>query len=136
MRPASERRLRHLAERRLEPDEHIVACAPVWYSRPVRQPWLAARYRDQAVLTDRRLMLWESGWLTRRARRRVLADRREDIAVRDLGQEGGAAPARRLRLDHAAHPPLVLELGADPDSRTIAEALLAPPPPATLDVQL
>jgi hypothetical protein len=136
MRPSSERRLLRLAGGRLDPDEQIVACAPVWYSRPVRQAWLAARYRDQAVLTDQRFMLWESGWLTRRPRRRVLADRLVDLTVADVGHAGGRGAGRRLLLSHAAHPPLVIELGSDAASRAIADALLAPPPAVVVDVQL
>src|SRR5262245_3190608 len=85
MRLATQRRLRRLAERRLEDGEQIVAMAAVWYSRPVRLAWLAARYRDLAVLTDRRLLLWESGWLSRAPRRRVLADRLADLGATDLG---------------------------------------------------
>jgi hypothetical protein len=138
MRLATERRLRRLAERRLEEGEHIVAYTAVWYSRPVRVEWLAARFRDLAVLTDRRLMLWESGWLTRLPRRRVLADRLEDLTATDLSTAVGRAPGRRIRLDHASHPPLVLELGDDRASRTIARALLerAGSSPDDIDLRL
>jgi hypothetical protein len=128
MRVATQRRLHRLAERRLEDGEQIVTSAPVWYSRPVRLEWLAARYRDLAVLTDRRLMLWECGWLTRRPRRRVLADQLSDLTATDLGAASGGPAGRRLQLDHADHPPLVLELGTDRPSRSIARALLTRAP--------
>ena len=122
MRATTERRLRRLAERRLEPDEHVVTCAAVWYARPVRVHRLAARYRDYAVLTDRRLMLWEAGWLTRRPRRRVLADRLGDLTVVDL-----TPPDRtRLRCHHPGHAAFVLELGPSSAARTIADTLAAP----------
>jgi hypothetical protein len=139
MRLATQRRLRRLAERRLDDGEQIVAMAPVWYSRPVRLAWLAARYRDLAVLTDRRLMLWETGWLTRTPRRRVLADPLSDLDATDLGASDGKQPGRRIRVDHASHPSLVLELGDDRASRDIARALLeraepaVPGSPSTLD---
>lgn len=133
MRATTEQRLRRLAERRLEPEEHVVACTSVWYARPVRLHRLAARYRDYAVLTDRRLMLWEAGWLTRRPRRRVLADRLGDLTVVDL-----APPQRtRLRCHHPRHAAFVIELDASGAARTIADALVAPGPAADhVDAQL
>jgi hypothetical protein len=124
MRVATQRRLHRLAERRLEDGEQIVASAAVWYSRPVRLAWLAARHRDLAVLTDRRLMLWECGWLTRRPRRRVLADALADLTATDLGVAAGGEKGRRLRLDHTEHPPIVLELGDSRPARAIARTLL------------
>jgi hypothetical protein len=133
MRTTTERRLRRLAERRLEPDERIVTCVAVWYARPVRFHQLAARYRDYAVLTDQRLMLWEAGWITRRARRRVLADRLTDLTVTDLDPPRRA----RLRCDHAGHPPFVLELDGSERARTLADAITAPRSAATpVDTQL
>lgn len=131
MRPATERRLRRLAAPRLEEDESVLACSAVWYARPVRVRWLAARYRDLAVLTDRRLMLWEVGWLTRRPRRRVLADRRFDLHASELP---ASSRSRRIRLDHPSHPPLVLELRRGADD-AITDALLGQPV-GTFDARL
>ena len=51
---------------------------------------VAARHRDFVVVTDRRVMLWSCGFFTRRPRRRVLTDRRDDLMIVDIGST--AAP--------------------------------------------
>jgi hypothetical protein len=118
-------RFRALVHRRLEPGETIVATARVWSARPSHLPMLAARYRDDAVVTDRRLMLWECGWWTRRPRRRVLADRLDDITVTNgTGRERDGVIGR-VRIDHVKRPPVVLDVAADDDSQRFAAALLA-----------
>jgi hypothetical protein len=121
---------RTIVHRRLEPGETIVATARVWTARPSRAPLLAARFRDEAVVTDRRLMVWQCGWWTRRPRRRVVADRLDTLTVSNAtssgsADTGGAAPVRRVRLDHADHRPVVLEIGRDDESQRFAAALLA-----------
>ena len=115
-----ERRLRAAVDKRLEPSETIVAWCRVWYSRPVRVQWFAARYRDFVVLTDRRLMMYSAGWLTRLPRRRVLADRLNEIAVETI--EGRD---RMFRLEHPNHPPMILQIDRDRAAAPIAEMLAA-----------
>ena len=76
------RRLYKLASTRFEPGESAIAWCRVWVSRDGRgSSVVAARHRDFAVVTDRRLMLWSCGFFTRRPRRRVLTDRRDDLTV-------------------------------------------------------
>jgi hypothetical protein len=102
----TEARLQHLVEQRLEPEERIVGWARVWYSRTARPQALAARYRDIVVLTDRRLLMYEVGYFTRRPRRRVLADRLDELTVEDVS----TAPERaRLRFSKPAHRTMLLE---------------------------
>jgi len=120
-------RFRALVHRRLEPGETIIATARVWSARPSRVPALAARYRDDVVVTDRRLMVWECGWWTRRAKRRVLADRLDDITVTGTTKaqrEAGTHTTARIRVDHPGRPPLVLDIGADDASQKFAMRLL------------
>lgn len=128
---AADDRLRSLAAKRLESSEAIVATCRVWYSRPLRVPILAARYRDFVVVTDRRLMMYSAGWLTRLPRRRVLADRLADVTVTVIKVD------RTLTLSHPGHPPMRLDFGTDPASiaaRTALEALSPTAPVATNDV--
>ncbi len=107
-----------VVEKRLEPGETVTAWCRVWYSRPVRLQWASARFRDFAVLTDRRLMMYSAGWLTRRPRRRVLADRLDDLMV--ASQRDTTA----LYVTHPSHPAMVLEFGKDDTSQRIATTLL------------
>ncbi len=69
-----------------------------------------ARYRDIVVVTDRRLMLWEVGMLSRRPRRRVLADRLAEITVEDVSRAG---TRRRLRFSKPEHRAMLLDFGRD-----------------------
>jgi hypothetical protein len=124
-------RFRAIVHRRLEPGEEIVATARVWSARPSRLPLLAARYRDDVVVTDRRLMVWECGWLTRRPRRRVLADRLDNIAVVDrtrARRDDGAI--RRVRVEHPGRRSVVFDVASDDASQQLAAALLASRQPA------
>lgn len=116
---AADVRLRSLAAKRLESSESIVATCRVWYSRPLRVPILAARYRDFVVLTDRRLMMYSAGWLTRLPRRRVLADRLADLTVTVVKTD------RAIVLAHPGHPPMRLDFGTDAASTTARTALEA-----------
>ena len=118
-REASERRLRANASLRLEPDEEIVAWARAWISKARRFQRLAGRFRDVVVVTDRRLLLFGVGHLTRRPHRRILADRLDELTVSDIG----AHPGRGLRCDRAGRPGLVIELGADAWSRKVGQEL-------------
>jgi hypothetical protein len=63
---------------------------------------LAVRYRDFVVLTDRTLVCWSTGFLTRRPRRRVLFERLEGCAVEPVGRH----PDRSLRLHAVGRRPL------------------------------
>lgn len=132
---AADDRLRSLAAKRLEASESIVATCRVWYSRPLRVPILAARYRDFVVVTDRRLMMYSAGWLTRLPRRRVLADRLADLTVSVIKVD------RSLMLSHPGHPPMRLDFASDAPStaaRSALEALSttapAPAPPGGNDL--
>ncbi|HEY3833402.1 MAG TPA: hypothetical protein VGO03_13985 [Acidimicrobiia bacterium] len=120
-------RFRVAVHRRLEPGETIVATARVWTARRTRLPALAARYRDDAVVTDRRLMMWECGWWTRRPRRRVLAERLGDITVANMTDRSRSlrsGPVTRMRVDRAGRPSLVLELSRTERDQRFANALL------------
>jgi hypothetical protein len=121
-------RFRAAVHRRLEPGETIVATARVWTARRTRVPALAARYRDDAVVTDRRLMVWECAWWTRRPRRRVLADRLGDITitnVTDRSRSSRSGPVTRVRVDRTGRPPLILEIARNEHDQRFAAALVA-----------
>lgn len=118
---ATERRLRKAAGARLESTEEILAWCVAWVSRDRRlHRLLAARTRDFAVLTDRRLLLFSSGFFTHRPRRRVLADRLDEAVVTDRGSR----PGRCLRLEAPAHRPLRIELGGRADHAAFAALLV------------
>jgi hypothetical protein len=118
-REATERRLRDRAFSRLEPDEEIVVWSRAWVSKAGSFQRLAPRWRDVAVVTDRRLLLFGVGHFTRRPRRRVLADRLDELSLTDIG----AQPGRRVRCDRPGRAPMLLELGNDPWSRRLAQEL-------------
>jgi hypothetical protein len=114
----TEQRLRQLVDARLEPGESFVAWSRAWVSRYGKFHWLlAARNRDFAVLTDRRLMLWSAGFFTRSPRRRVLAERLDELIVESMGRD----PGRRMACRKAGRQPLLLELGkgSQPDRFSI-----------------
>lgn len=100
-------RLKALATARLERDEVLVTWTRAWVSVDGRfNVLLAARTRDFAVLTDRRLLLWSTGFFTRRPRRRVLADRLDELTVTRIPPEGG----RRLVISSRGHRRLRIEV--------------------------
>jgi hypothetical protein len=106
----TEQRLRRAVDARLEPDETFVAWTRAWVSRHRKFHFvLASRNRDFAVVTDRRLMLWSAGTFTRRPRRRVLADRLDEITIESISRD----PGRRVACRRAGRRPLLLELGKD-----------------------
>ncbi len=110
---------------RLEPGEAVDAIAAVWSARPSRHPKLSARFRDHAVLTDRRLMVWECRWLTRRPRRRVLADRLDAIVVTPAAPRGSDDAITHLRVDHTNGRSVVFDFGRDAESQRFARALVS-----------
>jgi hypothetical protein len=118
-RAATERRLRAPGFARLEADEDIVTWCRAWVSKAGHLQRLAPRWRDIAVVTDRRMLLFGVGHFTRRPRRRVLADRLDELALADIG----AVPGRGLRCTRPGRPPMLLELGRDPWSRRFAQEL-------------
>jgi hypothetical protein len=118
-REATERRLRDKTLARLEPDEAIVVWSRAWVSKASRFQRLAPRWRDVAVVTDRRLLLFGVGHFTRRPRRRVLADRLDELTLADVG----AHPGRGLRCTRPGRGPMLVEVGNDPWSRRFAQEL-------------
>ncbi|MCZ7536453.1 MAG: hypothetical protein M5T61_11440 [Acidimicrobiia bacterium] len=116
-----ERRLRNDSRCRLEQGEEISAWSRAWVSRdrPMRL-LLAARHRDFAVVTDRRLLLVSTGFFSRLPRRRVLADRLDEITVAQQGRR----PGRCLRVESPAHASVLIELDRSDRSVAFADALL------------
>ena len=116
-REATERRLRDPAIARLEPDEGVVVWCRAWVSKAGRFQRLAPRWRDVAVVTDRRLLLFGVGHFTRKPRRRVLADRLDELHLADVGTH----PGRGLRLTRPGRAAMLLELDNDPWSRRLVQ---------------
>jgi hypothetical protein len=109
----TEQRLQRAVQARLEPDEHLVAWTHAWVSRYRRfHLLLALRNRDFAVVTNRRLMLWSTGFFTRRPKRRVLSDRLDELSIASTSRD----PGRRMACSRVGRPALLLELGKDPQS--------------------
>jgi len=118
-REATERRLRAPGFARLEIDEVIVTWCRAWVSKAGRFQRFAPRWRDVAVVTDRRLLLFGVGHFTRRPRRRVLADRLDELALGDIGTR----PGRGLRCTRPGRADMLLELGGDEWSRNFVQEL-------------
>jgi len=113
-----ENRLRVLAGA----DERIVAWTRGWVSRDVRAHFLlGARTLDFAVLTDRSLLLYSTGFFTRRPRRPVYASRLDRIFVADAPARLG----RRLRVTSRQAHPLLIELRRKAQATDFADALVA-----------
>lgn len=103
------------------PEEPIVAWARGWVSRESRlHRLLAARTFDFAAMTDHDLVMFSTGFFTRRPRRRVYASSLERIRVADDHRPRG----RRLRISSRAHRPLWIELNAGPRATAFADALV------------
>lgn len=96
------RRLLRAVEGRLPADDRLLAWTRAWVSHDGPAQVLAARSRDFVVLTDRTLMCWSTGFLTRRPRRRVLFERLEGCAVEPVGRR----PDRSLRVRAVGRRPL------------------------------
>jgi hypothetical protein len=118
-REATDRRLRAPGFARLEVDEEIVVWCRAWVSKAGRFQRLAPRWRDVVVVTDRRLLLFGVGHFTRRPRRRVLADRLDELQIGDVGTH----PGRGLRCSRPGRAPMLLELDRDPWSRKVVQEL-------------
>jgi hypothetical protein len=118
-REATEHRLRAGGMARLEPGEDIVTWCRAWVSKATRLQRFAARWRDVAVVTDRRLLLFGVGHFTRRPRRRVLADRLDELTLEDVGTH----PGRGLRCIRPGRGDMLLELGSDEWSRNFVQEL-------------
>jgi hypothetical protein len=118
-REATERRLRAAGFARLETDEEIVTWCRAWVSKAGRFQRFAPRWRDVVVVTDRRLLLFGVGHFTRRPRRRVLADRLDELTLGDVGTH----PGRGLRCMRPGRPDMLLELDGDPWSRRLVQEL-------------
>jgi hypothetical protein len=106
----TEQRLQRAVQARLEPDEHLVAWTPAWVSRYRQFHFLLSlRNRDFAVVTNRRLMLWSTGFFTRRPKRRVLSDRLDELTIESTSRD----PGRVMACSRPGRPALLLELGKD-----------------------
>jgi hypothetical protein len=104
-------------------EERVLAWTQGWVSREVRlHRLLAARTLDFAVVTERSLVLFSTGFFTRRARRRVYASRFERIFVVD---DVVARGRRRLRITSRDAKPLWFELDASDRSANFATELTA-----------
>jgi hypothetical protein len=98
----AERRLRA----KLDQGERLVMWTQGWISRDGRMhALLAARTLDFAVITDRRLCLFATGFFSRLPRRRVYENAFESLQVSPTGTQRG----HRLRITSRRHRPILLE---------------------------
>jgi hypothetical protein len=98
----SERRLRA----KLEPGERLILWTRGWISRDGRlHSVLAARTLDFAVITDRRLLFFATGFFSRLPRRRVYESEFQYLQVSSTGTKRG----HRLRIVSPRHRPILLE---------------------------
>jgi hypothetical protein len=98
----AERRLRA----RLDPGERLITWTRGWVSCDGHMHTMfAARTRDFAVISDRRLYLYSTGFFTRRPRRRVYASDFDKLQVSSTSTHRG----HRLRIASRMHRPLLLE---------------------------
>jgi hypothetical protein len=118
-RESTEQRLRAPGFARLESGEDIVTWCRAWVSKAGRMQRFAPRWRDVAVVTDRRLLLFGVGHFTRKPRRRVLADRLDELTLDDIGTH----PGRGLRCSRPGRGDMLLELGGDEWSRHFVQEL-------------
>jgi hypothetical protein len=99
-----ERRLRALVRAVGEPGDELVAWTRLWVSRDGRMhPW-AARTLDHAVVTRLELLLFSTGFFSRRPRRLVYARPLRELTVVPLERRGPA-----LRIVRPGDRPLRLE---------------------------
>jgi hypothetical protein len=120
-------RLRRLTADEALAGEEYVAWTRAWVSRDGR--WnvlLAARHRDFVVLTNRRLLLCQCGFFTRRPLRKAFEEARQRVYAEAID----AQSRHRLRVTGFQRKPLRIEFGSDDASAQIVDALLACPPPA------
>ena len=98
----AERRIRA----KLEQGERLVMWTRGWISRDGRlHTVVAARTLDYAVITDRRLCLFSTGFFSRQPRRRVYESPFEFLQVSSTGSKRG----HRLRICSPRHRPILLE---------------------------
>lgn len=115
------RRLGVVVTDRLEHREHVVAWGRAWVSRDGPLSVLfAARTRDFVVLTDRRVMLWSTGFVSRMPQRRVMVNRLVSVRVEPVE---GRYPDRSIRVLALHRNPLRFDFGGDDQSRRLVAAL-------------
>ena len=115
---SAERRL----QRKLGPGVHIAAWGRAWVSRDGRMHNVfAARTLDFVVCTDDRLVLYSTGFFTRRPRRKVYEMSFDRLRVDTRQAKRGS----HLRLSTRGHRALLLDLSAKPRNTTFAAQLLA-----------
>ena len=103
-------------------EDALVAWTRGWVSRGLRlHRLLAARTFDFAVLTDRNLFLFSTGFFSRRPWRRVYSSRLDRINVSDDVLPRG----RRLRITSRTADPLWIELPVSDRTTAFADALVA-----------
>ncbi|HEY5170569.1 MAG TPA: hypothetical protein VIK54_02460 [Acidimicrobiia bacterium] len=119
---ARDERVRARLQSLVGADEPIAAWARGWVSREVRlHGLLAARTFDFAAVTDHDLVMFSTGFFTRRPRRRVYASSLDRIQVADHDRPRG----QRLRITSRGHRPLWIEMNMSPRATAFADALLA-----------
>ena len=85
-----ERRLRSLVRAVGEPGDELVAWTRLWVSRDGRLHAVAARTFDHAVVTRRELLLFSTGFFSRRPHRLVYARPLRELTVVPLEGRGSA----------------------------------------------
>jgi hypothetical protein len=119
-------RLRKLTYDESLAGEEYLAWTRAWVSRDGRwNVMFAARHRDFVALTDRRLLLCQCGFFTRRPVRKVFDVPRRRVYAEPIEPTS----RRRLRVTGFQRKPLRIEFGTDDASTQIADALLASPAP-------
>jgi hypothetical protein len=115
--PRAERRLR----RKLRDDEPLVAWGRAWVSREGRMHTLfAARTLDFVVLTDDSLIVFSTGFFSRRPRRRVYREPLDRL----FASERRARRGRRIAIWTKGRRPLLLEMRDRPRNDEVADRLL------------
>jgi hypothetical protein len=120
--PRDQRSEAHL-QRLIDSGTPVVVWTRGWVSRESRaHRLLAARTFDFAVLTERDLSLFSTGFFTRRPRRIVYTAALDDVRVVEQGVPSG----RRLSIRSDDQPRrLRIELNGSPRASAFADALLA-----------
>ena len=114
--------LRQLASQRLRRGEELVDWAPGWVSTDGRfNAILAARTWDLMVLTNRRVLLFSTGFFTRRPIRRVWAGRLDEMEAKSVPRRKGTA----VVVTSFVYKPLRFEFGADEQCDRFVAAFLA-----------
>ena len=115
--PRPERRLR----RKLGTDEELLTWGRGWLSRDGKlHGLLAARTLDFVVLTEDDLLVFSTGFFTRRPRRRVY----ELPLDRLLGEERTSARSRRLAIRTRGHRGLLIEMRRNARNDEVADQIL------------